>query len=157
MKRWLLFICLTAFSTYWVVNLILWLPWSYSPNLGIALMFTVSPLVWSYGIYQCLRTYPYNKISDAAIIVSLVYVIIAVIADYIFFGIIRNTIKDLYRPTTFYGYGFLISLPFIIMWVFRNKIIITKRIERRTQIIYFSLGIISMLIISALISLKIAY
>jgi hypothetical protein len=156
MKQWIFFTCLTAFSIYWIVNLVLWFPWSYSPSLGITLMLTASPLIWSLGIYQCLETYPGKKLINAATSVSLVYILIAVIADYIFFGIIRNAIKDLYRPTTFYGYGFLISLPFIILFISKNKLKEHKVIKKRRLILYCTLGVSCMVIIFALIKLRIA-
>jgi hypothetical protein len=156
MKQWILFSCLTAFSIYWVVNLVLWFPWSYSPTLGITLMLTVSPLIWSWGIFESLATYPEKKFVKGAVVVSLIYILIAVIADYIFFGIIRHAIKDLYRPTTFYGYGFLVSLPFIIVLLFRKRLAAYRSIKRRNVMVYGTLGLTSLLVIFAVIKLGIA-
>jgi hypothetical protein len=34
----------------------------------------------------------------------------------------RDAMEDLYHPTTFYGYEFVISLPFIAVLGFRKKI-----------------------------------
>ena len=64
--------------------------------------------------------------------IELNFILLAVIMDYIFFGIIRNAMEQLYHPTTFYGYGFLICLPFIAVLGFR------KRIERNKKEIHKS-------------------
>jgi hypothetical protein len=156
LRKWLFFVCLTAFSIYWFVNLILWFPWSYSPTLGITLMLTVSPLVWAFAIYQCLETYPGIKKLNGAAITALCYILIAVIADYIFFGLIRHAIKDLYRPTTFYGYGFLVSLPFIVLLLFQKRLKAPKAIKTPVLVGYNILGVLSFIIILAVIKLHIA-
>lgn len=102
-NQWKLFTFLTAFSIYWTVNLILWFPWSVSIILGMTLMLTVAPFIWAYGVYQCLIKFKGDNPYKGATFTSDIYILVAVIADYIFFGIIRNAMKELYHPTTFYG------------------------------------------------------
>lgn len=41
---------------YWLSNVVLWVPWSHNPQLGILLMLTVNPLFWAAGIYICLAS-----------------------------------------------------------------------------------------------------
>jgi len=125
--KWFLYNLIMAFSLYWIGNLILWFPWSINANLGIGLMLTIMPLLWGVGIYYCLIRYKGRKALNGAIISSIIMLIIAIIADYIFFGLIRGSLNDLYQPTTFYGYGFLFALPFIEILFFRKKINKKKR------------------------------
>ena len=47
--------------------------------------------------------------------------------DYVFFGLIRNAMEQLYHPTTLYAYGFLISLSFLVGLLFKNRIRRSKR------------------------------
>jgi len=53
---------------------------------------------------------------------SLIFLVFAVLMDYVFFGLIRNAMEQLYHPTTFYGYGFVASLPFIVAFGFRRTL-----------------------------------
>ncbi len=135
-SSWIFFTCLTAFSTYWTVNLILWFPWSINTSLGMTLMLTIAPLIWALNIFYCLKRYHGQKILNGAILSSVIYISIAVIADYIFFGIIRNALKELYHPTTFYGYLFLLCLPFIVIYLFPKQLKMQIRISRKDFILY---------------------
>ncbi|WP_299364100.1 hypothetical protein [Winogradskyella sp.] len=122
MKIWLLYVFLVSFAVYWASNLILWFPWSVSEVLGMTLMLTVSPVIWAYSTYQSLRTYPFDKPYHSAIIVSLFFLVVSVVFDYIFFGHIRGAMEELYHPTTFYGYGFVLSVPFLAIAFFGKSI-----------------------------------
>ncbi|WP_369995171.1 hypothetical protein [Winogradskyella sp.] len=122
MKKWVLYIFVLGFATYWASNLILWFPWSYSTTLGVTLMLTVAPLLWAYATLLALKTYPKNRLLKGALIIALIFLLLAAIMDYIFFGHIRNAMKELYHPTTFYGYGFLLFWPLILALIFKNKI-----------------------------------
>ena len=150
--RWFLYNLIVGFSFYWAANLLLWFPWSIDPYLGITLMLTVAPFLWGLGVYNCLVRYQGKNIMNGAIVNSLTLIIIAVILDYIFFGLIRGATKELYHPTTFYGYGFLISLPFIEIFIIRKLIIRNNRkIQTKDFIKTAILGIISLLILIAII------
>ena len=154
--KWLLLNLTVSFSFYWIGNLILWFPWSINPNLGITLMLTVAPLLWGVGIYYCLIRYTGEKLIKGAIINSLILLINAVIEDYIFFGLIRKTMHDLYQPTTFYGYAFLMTIPFIEITILRNLIIKKKRkIKIADFILFGTLGTICLLSLIVIIKLDI--
>ena len=155
MKRnwnWIIYTFTIAFSYYWTANLLLWFPWSIDPYLGIALMLTIAPVLWGFGVYAALIRYQGEKLIKGAILTSMILVSFAVILDYIFFGLIRGAIKELYHPTTFYGYGFLFSLPYIEILVLKNLIIRKRRgIEMMDYIRVSLLGIISLLILILII------
>lgn len=110
--RWLFFTLLVVFATYWVVNLLLWYPWSYSPVLGITLMFIAITPFWVYAVYDCLTKYR-GKPVTGALYISIVFGVSTIVLDFIFYGLIRNAFANLYHPATLYGYAFLVALPFI--------------------------------------------
>ena len=154
--KWLLYNLTAAFTLYWAGNLFLWFPWSINANLGIGLMFTIMPLLWGIGIYYCLIRYKGEKVLTGVIINSIIMLVSAVVSDYIFFGLIRGAMDDLYQPTTFYGYGFLIIMPFLELLFFK-KIIIKKRCPL-TAINFISsgaIGLFSLLILIAIIKFDI--
>ena len=122
MTRWTLYVATLGFAVYWASNLLLWFPWSYSAFLGMTLMLTVAPILWAYVAFLCLRTYPGAALSGGATRVAGVLLLLAVVMDYVFFGLIRNALRELYHPTTLYGYGFLACLPFLVGWLFRGRI-----------------------------------
>ena len=155
MKKWFLFTITIGFATYWLSNLILWFPWSYSTTLGITLMMTLAPILWAYSTFLTLRTYPNSNLFKGTLIVSLSFLSLAVVLDYIFFGIIRNAMEELYHPTTFYGYGFLIFWPFVLALIFRNKNLSYKRIVKVSDFYKAILtGIISFGVLSLIIILE---
>jgi len=154
--KWLLYNLTVAFSIYWAGNLILWFPWSMNANLGIGLMLTIMPLLWGTGIYHCLIRYNGQKLLTGVIINSITLLNIAIVADYLFFGLIRGAMDDLYQPTTFYGYGFLITMPFLELLFFK-KIIIRKRcsVTANDFISIGTIGFISLFILIAIIKFDI--
>ena len=135
MKKWISYVIILGFSTYWASNLILWFPWSYSSTLGITLMLTVAPLLWAYVTYLALKTYPKVELVKGSFIIALVFLLLAVIMDYIFFGHIRNAMEELYHPTTFYGYGFLIVWPLILALIFKKRIAKRKKLTTNSDLI----------------------
>jgi len=144
--KWVLLNLTISFSFYWIGNLVLWFPWSINPNLGITLMLTLAPLLWGLGIYNCLIRYPGERLIKGAIINSFILLIHAVIEDYLFFDLIRKTMHDLYQPTTFYGYAFLMTIPFIEVLIFRKLLIKKKReIKIADFILFGTLGAICLL------------
>ena len=157
--KWLLYNLTVAFSIYWAGNLILWFPWSINANLGIGLMLTMMPLLWGIGIYNCLIRYKGQKILTGVILNSIITLMIAVVADYLFFGLIRGAMDNLYQPTTFYGYGFLVAMPFLELLFFRKLIVKKKRqIKTNDFILIGMLGAICLLTLIVIIKyeLKIA-
>jgi hypothetical protein len=150
-RRWLLFNLTVAFTLYWTGNLLLWFPWSINANLGVGLMLTLMPLFWGVGIYHCLIRFKGEKVLTGVISNSIVLLISAVVYDYIFFGLIRGAFDDLYKPTTFYGYGFLLIMPFLELLFFKKSIV-----KKRCQLTgknFISFGIIGLVSLLLLISI----
>jgi hypothetical protein len=154
--KWLLYNLTVAFALYWAGNLLLWFPWSINANLGIGLMLTIMPILWGFGIYCCLIRYNGEKLLTGVIINSIIMLVSAVVSDYIFFGLIRGAMDDLYQPTTFYGYGFLLIIPFLVL-VFFKKLIIRKRspLTANNFISFGAIGLFSLLILIAIIKFDI--
>jgi len=82
--------------------------------------------------------------------------VIAVVSDYIFFGLIRGAMDDLYQPATFYGYVFLTIMPFLELLFFK-KLIIKKRcpLTAKSFISFGAIGLLSLLILIAIIKFDI--
>ena len=135
MNKWILYTFTLGLTAYWASNLLLWFPWSYSTTLGITLMLTLAPILWAYVTFLALKTYPKTELLKGSLIIALIFLLLAVIMDYIFFGLIRNAMEQLYHPTTFYGYGFLIIWPFILALVFKKKIFGLKKTTDNLDII----------------------
>ena len=155
MKKWLAYTILTSFSVYWFSNLFLWYPWSYSTTLGILLMLTVSPFIWAFACYVCFIYSPHNKRFSSAGYIAFIMLIIAVLSDHIFFGIIRKAMEELYHPTTLYGYGFVITLPFILSLIFRKRIDTIRRTLRIGDFLWPGIvGLISFATIFLIIQLE---
>lgn len=156
MYKWIIYTSALGFTAYWASNLLLWFPWSYSTTLGITLMLTVSPVLWAYASYLALKTYPSSGLIKGASLVALVFLVLAVIMDFIFFGIIRNAMEELYHPTTFYGYGFLMVLPILIAFIYRKKKSRSKGILLTQNVIKTGVtGFVLMLVLSLIIILEI--
>jgi hypothetical protein len=131
MRKWLLYVTVVGFAVYWASNLLLWYPWSYSTTLGMTLMLTVSPVLWLYATFLCVKTYPKAHLWEGATYIALILLALAIGMDYVFFGIIRDAMTELYHPTTLYGYGFVLSLPFIVILAFRRKVSHTTKVLTR--------------------------
>lgn len=85
-------------------------------------MLSVLPFLWMYAIFLALKTFPDKHLFKGALSISLILLLSAVVMDYIFFGLIRNAMEELYHPTTLYGYAFLLVLPFIVGLIFKKRI-----------------------------------
>lgn len=124
-QLWWPFTILMIACLYWLSNVVLWIPWSRSPELGMILMLTVNPVFWGVGIYSCLAcTGGVDNWLKKALIVSLIAVGISLLSDYLFFAVLMKS-KDVWHITTFYGYAWLVILSFAEALLFR------KRLERR--------------------------
>jgi len=150
--KWLLYNLTVGFALYWTGNLLLWFPWSINANLGIVLMLTIMPILWGVGIYYCLISYTGRDILTGAIINSVIMLVSAVVSDYLFFGLIRGAMDDLYQPSTFYGYAFLVMLPFFELLFFK-RLIIRKRAPLKANrfILFGAIGLFSLLVLTAII------
>lgn len=124
-QLWWPFTILMIACLYWLSNVVLWIPWSRSPELGMILMLTVNPVFWGVGIYSCLACAGgVDNWLKKALIVSLIAVGISLLSDYLFFAVLMKS-KDVWHITTFYGYAWLVILSFAEALLFR------KRLERR--------------------------
>ena len=87
-QLWWIFTVLTVMCLYWLSNIVLWVPWSHSPRLGMLLMLTVNPLFWGIGIYACLSCGSNaGNLMKKALFVSLVAVGISLLSDFLFFAV----------------------------------------------------------------------
>lgn len=122
----------------------------------MTLMLTVAPVFWGFAAYLCLRTFPGNKLFKGAFFISIIFTVLAVIMDYIFFGIIRDAMDELYHPTTFYGYGFVVCLPFIMVLGFGKKIESKRRSVSSSGLITAgAIGLTCLTLLILIIRLKI--
>ncbi len=97
-----------------------------------------------------------GKILPGAVLNSLIFLFIAATMDYLFFGLIRNAMEDLYHPTTFYGYGFMICLPFIAVLGFRKKIERYKKdIVKSDFVKAGTIGVVCLKLLTLIITLQI--
>lgn len=135
MNKWILYTAILGFAVYWASNLLLWFPWSYSTTLGMTLMLTLAPVLWAYVIVLALRSYPKMELLRGALIVAVIFLLLAVVMDYLFFGLIRNAMDELYHPTTLYGYGFLAAFPFILAFLLKRKILGRKKMATTRDIL----------------------
>ena len=109
---WLAVTSLMVFCLYWLSNVVLWVPWSHSPQLGIILMLTVNPVFWGVGIYVCLACESgVGNLMKKALLLALIAVGISLLSDYLFFAVYMKS-KDVWHITTFYGYAWLAVLAF---------------------------------------------
>ncbi len=154
-RKWTFYTALVAFSTYWLANLLLWYPWSYDPVWGMTIMFAGVTPIWFYAVYHCLKKYNGKKLMQGALYTAIIFTGIAVILDYIFYGIIRNAMAELYHPTTFYGYAFLLSLPFIEVLLLRKSINRSSPITWKHSAKFSIIGILSLLAIVLIVQYNI--
>lgn len=126
---------LTVMCLYWLSNVVLWLPWRYSPQLGIAMMLTVNPLFWGVGIYRCLACEGGTKnLMQKAFLVSLIAVGISLISDFLFFAVGMGS-KDVWHATTFYGYAWLVILAFGEALLFRKRLMAKRYVATKKTLL----------------------
>ena len=96
---WLAVTSLMVFCLYWLSNVVLWVPWSHSPQLGIILMLTVNPVFWGVGIYVCLACESgVGNLMKKALLLALIAVGISLLSDYLFFAVYMKS-KDVWHIT----------------------------------------------------------
>ena len=123
--------------------------------LGMTLMLCVMPLIWIYAVFHCLKRFPNPGLLPAAIYTSVIFTLIATLLDYIFYGIIRDAMTELYHPTTLYGYAFLIALPFAETYLFKRHLDTRDLIKRKDFLWAGFIGLICFLLITLIISFDI--
>ena len=125
--KWILYNVVICFAVYWLSNLILWYPWSVNETLGQILMLTINPLLWGFASYSCITRYPKSGIMNGVLLNSIIFIIEAIVSDLIFFVVIRDAKDKLMHVTTFYAWGFVACLPFLIYFLFIKLIIRNKK------------------------------
>ena len=158
MSKWLLYNIVVCFAVYWLSNLVLWYPWSISETLGQILMLTINPLLWGVASYSCIIRYPKPIVLKGVLLNSAIFVVEAIVSDFIFFVIIRHATDKLMVRTTFYAWGFVLFFPFIIYYFFRKLIIRNKKALVTTDFWKpLLIGLVSFVVITAILMLNIRF
>ncbi len=157
-NKWILYNVIVCFAVYWLSNLILWYPWSINEQLGQILMLTVNPLLWGIASYSCIRKYPKTIILKSVLLNSLIFISEAIISDLILFAGIQKAADKLMQPTTFYGWGFVATVPFFIYLLFKNRIRKNKgTLVKQNFKIPLSVGLFSFVIITIILVFNIRF
>ena len=110
----------------------------------MAMMFSVGTVMWTLATYNCLVRFPEDNLIKAASMTGLILLVVAVVLGYVFFGLIRGAMVELYHPTTLYGYAFVAVLPFLVIFVFRKRVEYnTKKLQLRNLAQAATVGAIS--------------
>ncbi len=155
---WVLYNLAVCFAVYWLSNLVLWYPWSINETLGQILMLTINPILWGFASYNCIIRFPETKFFNGVLLNSLIFILEAILSDLVFFGIIRNAFDKLMQPTTLYGWGFVLSVPFIIYFLFRKAL--NKNKKQLTSVDFqkpLIIGLISFAIIGFILIFDIKF
>lgn len=156
--KWILYNVTVCFAVYWLSNLILWYPWSINEHLGQILMLTINPLLWGFASYSCIRKYPDTNVFKGVLLNSLIFILEAIISDLILFAGIQKATNKLMQPTTFYGWGFVATVPFIIYLLFKNRIRKNKvTLVKQNFKIPLSIGLFSFAIITLILVFNIRF
>jgi hypothetical protein len=71
---------------------------------------------------------------------------------------IQKAADKLLQPTTFYGWGFVATVPFIIYWLFKNRIRKNKEVLIRQDFkIPLTIGLFSLAIITIILVFNIRF
>lgn len=150
-KLWWAMVVLLILCMYWLSNVVLWLPWSYNPHLGIVLMLTVNPVFWGVGIYRCLACKGgMENLMKKTLVVAVIAVGISLVSDFLFFAVLMGS-KDVWHITTFYGYAWLVVLAFGEAFLFRKRLAARQVVAGQKTL--FVLAACLLLLLSLLICL----
>src|SRR4051812_10327814 len=83
-------------------------------------MLTINPLLLGFASYNCLIRYRGQKLFNGVLLNSLIFIVIAIASDLIFFVAIRNAFDKLMSLTTLYAWGFVMFFPLIIYALFKK-------------------------------------
>lgn len=82
---------------------------------------------------------------------ALIFSFVAVVLDFVFYGIVRGAITQLYHLTTLYGYAFLFVLPFIEIQVFKKRLKPHLELNNIDFVKYGLVGLVSFAIITSIV------
>jgi len=106
-------IALVGFTVYWFANAVFWIPWVINRWLGIAVMILLTPCLWGFASWYCLRYSPEKHWQKDRWFIAGIFLVIAIFSDFFFFAVWRRIPDQLYHPTTFAAYGLIMMIPFI--------------------------------------------
>jgi hypothetical protein len=158
MQKWILYNVVVCFAVYWLSNLILWYPWSVNEQLGQILMLTVNPVLWGFASYICLKKYPEPGIAKGVFLNGLVFITEAVVSDLILFAGIQHAMDKLMHRTTFYGWAFVATVPFLIFLLFKKRLLINRiHIQRKDFNVPVAIGLFSFITIAIILIFHIRF
>ena len=121
-------------------------------------MLTINPLLWGLASYSCIIRYPKSTVISGVLLNSVLFTVEAIASDLLFFVIIRNAKDKLMHVTTLYAWGFVVSLPFIVYFLFRKSIIRNKKQLNNSDFWKpLLIGVISFSVITTVILLHIKF
>ena len=119
-SRRILWYVVLGFSLYWLGNILAVFPWLLSKILGVITMF-LSILLWAYMSYYSLRRVAPEIRNKDTVVMAIIFLLTAVIQDYLLYAVYRDIPNELYEPTTFLAYGLILLIPFIVRYIFLRK------------------------------------
>lgn len=114
-----LWFIVVGIALYWVGNVVAVFPWLISRTLGIIAMM-VSTLLWAYMAFYCLRHIPKREWNGYTLLMACIFLVTAVVQDYLLYAVYRGIADELYVPSTFLAYSMTFILPFIVRLIMRN-------------------------------------
>ncbi len=114
-----LWLVVVGAALYWVGNVIVIYPWIINRTLGIIAMM-ISTLLWAYMAFYCLRHIPKPEWTKYTLLMASLFLVTAVVQDYLLYVVVRGIADELYVPSTFIAYSMTFILPFIVRLIMRN-------------------------------------
>ena len=81
----------------------------------------LSILLWAYMSYYSLRRVAPEIRNKDTVVMAIIFLLTAVIQDYLLYAVYRDIPNELYEPTTFLAYGLILLIPFIVRYIFLRK------------------------------------
>ena len=157
-SQWVLYNLVVCFAVYWLSNVILWYPWSINEQLGQCIMLTVNPILWGYASYVCIKKYPKAHLFKGVVFNSIIFIVVAIVSDMVLFAGIQNAMDKLMHVTTLYGWAFVVTVPFTIYLLFKNKMKAkTKVLVKDDFKIPLIIGLFSFMVISIILLFNIRF
>lgn len=119
--RWIALVVLLTTAVFWWANIAVWLAWSFSQTSGKIAMLTIAPGLWVWAAYLCLKSESGLPLFLQAWFTAMLFLIINVSTDLVFFGILRDSMEQLLKPATYAGYFLICILPFIWSYYFSRR------------------------------------
>lgn len=108
------FAAVTCLAVYWLSNSILWIPWKYAAWLGAVCMIIYVPIAWGGISKLCLDKFPAAQKKHAKYYLGLLFSVVAIISDVLFYVCYRGVPEQLFKPATFGAYVLCFAAPVIV-------------------------------------------